>query len=248
MKVFVRLIHVGNFYRFAYGKRALVGFLQAHYQAEKRGLAGTVRTDDTHNAVGRKHKVEVIEEQLFSVSLLHVLGFDNLVAEARTVGDKDFELFFALLLVLVEQTVVARQTSLALGVTSLGSHTHPFKLALKRLAALACLLLFLSHALCLLVEPRRVVTLPWNTLTTVKFKNPAGHMVEEVAVVSDRNHRAGILLKVLLEPVDRLSVEVVGRLVEEEDIGLLEQEAAKSHAATLTTRESGNFLVFGRTA
>ncbi len=63
-------------------------------------------------------------------------GFDYLVAEARTVGDEDFEAFLALALVFVEQFVIAVETGFAFGLTGLGSHAHPFELALKGLAAL----------------------------------------------------------------------------------------------------------------
>ena len=63
----------------------------------------------------------------------------------------------------------------------------------------------------------------------------------------DGDYRAGILLEMLLEPVDRLSVKVVGRLVEEEDIGLLEKETAEGNSTAFTTREGGYFLVVGRT-
>ena len=43
-----------------------------------------------------------------------------------------------------------------------------------------------------------------------------------------------------LEPLDTLGVEVVGRLVEEEDIRLAEQEAAECHAPSLATAEIGH--------
>ena len=129
-------------------------------------------------------------------------------------------------MVLVEEAVVGRKARLAFGLSSLWRHSHPFKFALESLAALACLFLLLSHSLGLLVEPRRVVSFPGDTLAAVEFENPAGDMVEEVTVVSDGNHSAFVLLEVLLEPVDRLGIEVVGRLVEEEHIRLLEQEAA----------------------
>ena len=125
---------------------------------------------------------------------------------------------------------------------------YPFKLALKRLAPLACLFLLLSHALGLLLKPRRIVALPWNTLAAVKFKYPAGHVVEEVAVVRDGNHRAGILLQVLFQPVNRLGIEVVGRLVEQQHIGLLQQQAAQGHAAAFATRQCFYRLILGRTA
>ena len=56
---------------------------------------------------------------------------------------------------------------------------------------------------------------------------------------------AGILLQVLLEPVDALGVEVVGRLVKQQYVGLLEQQAAQRHAAALASREGGDGLVVG---
>ena len=55
------------------------------------------------------------------------------------------------------------------------SYTH--------LAALRGSLLLMNHSLGLLVEPRRVVALPWNTFATVQLQNPLAHVVEEVAVV-----------------------------------------------------------------
>ncbi len=51
----------------------------------------------------------------------------------------------------------------------------------------------------------------------------------------------------LFEPVDALGVEVVGRLVEQEYVGLLEQQAAQGHTAAFASRECGHLLVVGRT-
>ena len=51
----------------------------------------------------------------------------------------------------------------------------------------------------------------------------------------------------LFEPVDRLGIEVVGRFVEQEHVGLLKQEAAQGHAAAFATGEGVDFLVVGRT-
>ena len=65
--------------------------------------------------------------------------------------------------------------------------------------------------------------------------------------MGDGDHRTGILLEMLFQPVDRLGVEVVGRLVEQKYVGLLEQQAAEGHAAALASREGVDFLVIGRT-
>ena len=55
--------------------------------------------------------------------------------------------------------------------------------------------------------------------------------------MGDSDHRSLVLLQVLLQPVDTLSIEVVRRLVEQEHIGLLQQQTAEGHTTALTTRE-----------
>ena len=57
------------------------------------------------------------------------------------------------------------------------------------------------------------------------------------------NHSALVLVEVLLQPVDALSVEVVGRFVEQQHIGLFEQQAAQSHTAAFATRQVLSLLV-----
>ena len=72
----------------------------------------------------------------------------------------------------------------------------------------------------LLLEPRRVVALPGDARAPVELEDPAGHVVEEVAVVGDGHHRARVVLQGPLQPGHRLGVEVVGGLVEQQEVGL----------------------------
>ena len=55
-------------------------------------------------------------------------------------------------------------------------------------------------------------------------------------------------LQVPLQPGDRLGVEVVGRLVQQQDVGLGQQQPAERHAAPLAAGEDGDGRVAGRTA
>ena len=66
--------------------------------------------------------------------------------------------------------------------------------------------------------------------------------------MGDGDHRARILLQVSLEPGDRLGVEMVGGLVEQQQVRLLEQQATQRHAASLAARERFDLGVGGRTA
>ena len=53
--------------------------------------------------------------------------------------------------------------------------------------------------------------------------------------MSNGNNRTRVLIKMLLQPLDTLSIQVVGRLVKQQNIRLLQQQSAQSHAAALTT-------------
>ena len=85
----------------------------------------------------------------------------------------------------------------------------------QRLAALRFGFFFFFQPHLLLLQPGRVVPLEWNAMAAIEFENPAGHVVEEVAVVRDGDDRAFILLKMLFEPLHRFGIEMVRRLVEQ---------------------------------
>ena len=69
----------------------------------------------------------------------------------------------------------------------------------------------------------------------VELENPARDIVEEVAVVGDDQDRARIVAQMAFQSVHALGVEMVGRLVEQQQLGLVEQQPAKRHAAALAT-------------
>ncbi len=85
-------------------------------------------------------------------------------------------------------------------------------------------------------------------MAAVEFEDPPGHIVEEVAVVGDGDNRAGVLLQVLLQPGHGLGVEVVGRLVEQQDVGLLQEQPHQRHAPPLAAGKDGDGRIARRTA
>ena len=109
-------------------------------------------------------------------------------------------------------------------------------------------LLFERQPLLLLIEPRRVVALPRDAGAAIELEDPPGHVVEEVAIVRHRDDRALVFLEEALEPRHRLGVEVVGRLVEQQQIGRLEQQAAQRDAAAFAARQRRDVGVGRRAA
>ena len=66
--------------------------------------------------------------------------------------------------------------------------------------------------------------------------------------MGDGDDRAGVLVEEALEPLDRLGVEVVRRLVEEEQVGVLEQEPREGDAPLLAAGQGRDVGVVRRAA
>ena len=67
-------------------------------------------------------------------------------------------------------------------------------------------------------------------LAQVEVGDARDDRVEEVAVVRDEDDRVRIRAEVLLEPVARLEIEVVGRLVEQQQVRAPEQQLGQRDA------------------
>ena len=82
----------------------------------------------------------------------------------------------------------------------------------------------------------------------VDFENPFGGVVEEVPIVSNRYDSAGVVLQEALEPCNRLGIEMVGGLVEQQQVGAREQKAGKRDTAAFATGQVGDLGITGRKA
>ena len=82
----------------------------------------------------------------------------------------------------------------------------------------------------------------------VDLDDPRGDDVEEVTVVRHENHRAGEGLQIILQPADRLGVEMVGRLVEQQQIRLAGERTAKRDPAFLAAGKRADHRVERRRA
>ena len=241
------LVHVSQLHRIANLYRPAVGLLNAHNQAEQRGLAGSVRADDAHNPGRRQLERKMLEQQLVAISLGDVVELDHLIAQMRPVGDVNLQVGLLLFSVCRCQLLVSPQTRLLLGLTGFGRHPHPLQLALQSLAALGLLLFLQSQPLGLLVQPRRIVPLPGNALAAVQLQYPAGHIIQKVPVVRNGDNRSLILLQMRLQPLDTLGVQMVRGLVQKQHVGLPQKQSAQSHTTPLASGK-GTHQRIGRRA
>ena len=82
-----------------------------------------------------------------------------------------------------------------------------------------------------------------NALSAVQFQNPARDVIKKIAVMGHGNDGAFILLQMLLEPLHGFGIKMIGRLVQQQDVGLLNQQAAERHTSFLSARQCLHFGV-----
>src|SRR5262249_58015578 len=114
-----------------------------------------------------------------------------------------------------------------------GGGCDPFPLAGECALPRRFLAALLLEPLLLLPKPGRIIALVGDATAAIKLEDPAGHIVEKIAVVGDDQDRAGIIAQMAFEPADGLGVEMVGGLVEQQEVRLLEQQPAERHPTPL---------------
>ena len=123
--------------------------------------------------------------------------------------------------------------------TALGRHADPLQLAGQGFLALGLGLFLTGQTFLLLLQPGGIIALPGDAPAPVQFQNPARHVVQKIAVVGHGDDRAREGGQIALQPGHGLGVQVVGGFVQEQNVGILEQQAAKGHAAAFA---AGNLL------
>src|SRR5262249_52175636 len=161
----------------------------------------------------RQSEAQFLDQQSVAEALAHVLRLDNKVAEPRAGRQDDLCRFGSLLAALRDQGLVGRHARLALRLTRPWALPHPFQFALQRAAARLFLPAFGVEPRLLLFEPARVVALERDAAAAIEFEDPARNLIEEIAVMRDRDDGAGEITQKTLQPGDRLCVEVIGRLI-----------------------------------
>ena len=110
------------------------------------------------------------------------------------------------------------------------------------------LLGFLGQTIGLGFQPARIVALVRNARTAVKLQNPARYVIQEVTVVRNRNHGTREVVQEVLQPGDRIGIQVVGRFIEQQHVRGRQQQATKGNTALLTTRQVLYLGIPGRQA
>ena len=79
-------------------------------------------------------------------------------------------------------------------------------------------------------------------LAVVDLDDPLDHPIQEPAVVGDGQHRALVAIQILLQPLGGVEIQVVGGLVQQEDVGVLQNQAGQVDPGLLPAGQGGKEL------
>ncbi len=87
------------------------------------------------------------------------------------------------------------------------------------------------------LEVRRVTTFVQVAVATVDLEHPRRDPVQDVAIVTDDDQAAAEGGQPLLEPDDGAEVQMVGRFIQDEQVGLGDEDLGERHPLGLAARE-----------
>ncbi len=191
---------------------------------------------------------QIVDQEIVAKAFAQMLEVDDVLPEPLGDRDDDLRGLRLLLAGLFQQFLVALVTRLGFRLPRPRRSGDPFLLARERALVRLVLAAFLFEPLLLLLEPRRVIALVGNAAAAIELENPAGDVVEEIAVVGDDEDGARIVAQVAFEPHHQLGIEVIGRLVEQQQLRLLQKQPAERDTPPLAAGKLRHLGIVGRAA
>ena len=126
---------------------------------------------------------------------------------------------------------------------SLRLSTHPVQLSAIEILGMLDFGTQVVHALLSFFQIVGIVATIGIDGLIIEFQDGVAHLVEEESVVG--YHEDGLIatVQIALQPLNHLQVEVVGRLIEHQEVGLVNQHIGKRHTLLLATTQLSHRLI-----
>ena len=205
----------------------------AHDALDERRLALAVAPYEGHFLAPFEGEVDVGEDDVVAVGLAHVLADDG-VAAAPLCGLELQAQLAAVLLVHLDRDDFLQPFDAALHLHGLGGLVAEALDELARLGNLALLVLVGTQLLLtpFAAQADELVVLHAVVVDSAArdFDGAVGDVVDERPVVAHQHHSLARAGEEALKPLNAVDVEVVGRLVEQQHVGVLEQQLGQLDA------------------
>jgi len=227
-------------------------------QIEERGLAGPVRADDPQPLTRVEQQVDMAEQPRpvrrrrpepmpHAVQLHHLVAQPRGVAVQRQLAGPERRIGSV-----IHQVGGRHHASLGLARPGRRSSPQPRQLTPDEVAADRGGSSVPFDPFRPRREVRRVAAFVDMGPAPVELQDPSGDPIEHVAIVGDEDETTAMSGDAILQPHDRVEIELVGRLVEDEQHRIvvgsasgadLHQRPRQRHPLGLTARQRGHLAV-----
>ena len=217
---------------------------QDHLQ--QRGLTRAVGADQTDLVAAQDGAAELAHHGLAAIGAIEVfahlfqLGHDLAAAGATGQVELHAAHGVAPLLALLTQMVKAFDARLSSGPASLDALANPHFFLSQQFVGTGVDDSLLRHLLFLLQLVLGEVTGVAQQPSTVQVDHSGGHVVQEGAVVADDDGTAFVFVQQPFQPADGFKVQMVGRLVQQQDVGTADQSLGQCHPFLQPARQIAN--------
>ena len=209
-----------------------IGLELAQNELEQGGFAGTVGAQQANLVAAQDGGRKVAHDRLVAESFGDVGEFGHQLATLVAAGHVhvDAAHHLAPSLVFGAQLAQAHNARLRPGAPGFHSFANPHLFLCQQLVGAGVDHRFLRQLLFFLQQVGGKVAGVGQQLPPVQLHNAGRHVVQERAVVGDGDDAALEFDQQAFEPFDRIQVQVVGRLVQQQHIGLRHQRLRQCHA------------------
>ena len=211
---------------------------------EQRALAHAVGADERHAVARAQLEAHVFKHRLAVIGLAQALNLQRLLAAAaaRLEAEAHMSLLDGLFQPLqLVQTLLAAFSGLdALfpveAAVTLNDGLFPLDFLLLQVVGLHAIFKVrgaLAHVL-------GVVAGEFDHAAAENFAHRGADVIQEIPVMADEQQRPLVFRQIALQPFDGLQIEVVGRLVHEDDVGLLQKQFGQRKARPLAAGEGAH--------
>ena len=214
---------------------------------DQRGLAAAVRPDDADAVAALDAGREIADDRTAIKALADVFSLDDQCARRRRLARDDLGIAGGGAIIAPTLAQPLQQPDAAhIAFAPRGDAVaHPMLFGDDLAVELVLIaLLFGEHRITPLFEMRKAA-LDAPGQPAIEPDHAARQRRQETAVVADDDQRRAPSVEIALEPLDRGQVEMIGRLVEQEHIGLGREHAGERGAARLAAGQRFRILATG---
>ena len=227
------LRHIAHLGVFGPLHHALVGRHLAGQTVEQGRFAHTVRADDGHAFTHRHHQIEILEQHLAVETFAQVIHFQRQPVQFLALLETDVRVLAAGRLDVIQFDFIDLFGTRG-GLTGLGGIGGEATHKLFEIVDLRLLPCVVGHgALAHFGRGNHeIVVVTWikPQFAEIEIGNMRADAVQEVSVMRNDDHRTFARVENFFQPAYGVDVQVVGGLVEQEDVGITKQRLRQQHA------------------